>query len=114
MSRFVMVRALSLVSAVNVLAQLGTVQTERIAESAQVLQEIPRVPERDIPQELWNRAACVMVVPSIKKAAFVFGGEYGRGLMSCRHAGAFSAPVFMAVGKGSWGLQIGAQTIDLV
>jgi lipid-binding SYLF domain-containing protein len=56
----------------------------------------------------------VLVVPSLKKAAFIIGGEYGRGLMSCRHAGQWSAPVFMQVGKGSWGLQIGAQSIDLV
>jgi SH3 domain-containing YSC84-like protein 1 len=55
-----------------------------------------------------------MVVPSLKKAAFVFGGEYGKGLMSCRHNDTWSAPVFMHVGKGSWGLQIGAQSIDLV
>jgi lipid-binding SYLF domain-containing protein len=56
----------------------------------------------------------VIVVLSLKKAAFVFGGEYGSGLMSCRHNAQWSAPVFMQVGKGSWGLQIGAQSIDLV
>ena len=53
-------------------------------------------------------------MPGLKKAAFVVGGEYGKGLMSCRHDGAWSAPVFMQIGKGSWGLQIGAQSIDLV
>jgi lipid-binding SYLF domain-containing protein len=56
----------------------------------------------------------VIVVPSLKKAAFVFGGEYGKGLMSCKHDGQWGAPIFMQVGKGSWGLQIGAQSIDLV
>jgi lipid-binding SYLF domain-containing protein len=55
-----------------------------------------------------------MVIPSLKKAAFVFGGEYGKGLMSCRHGNEWSAPLFMRLEKGSWGLQIGAQTIDLV
>ena len=49
-----------------------------------------------------------------KKAAFIIGGEYGKGLMSCRRNGAWSPPVFMRLGKGSWGLQFGAQTIDLV
>jgi len=93
---------------------LGSAQTKRIQDAAQVLKEIHAVPDKDIPQELWDRAACVMVVPSIKKAAFVFGGEYGKGLMSCRHAGEWSAPVFMDLGKGSWGLQVGAQSIDLV
>src|SRR5262245_7982480 len=92
----------------SVIAQVGSAESKRIAEAAQVLKEIHRGPDRDIPQDLWNRAACVSVVPSIKKAAFVFGGEYGKGLMSCRHDGVWSAPAFMAVGKGSWGLQIGA------
>ena len=79
-----------------------------------MLSEIHGVPDKDIPQDLWDRAACVIVVPSLKKAAFIVGGEYGKGLMSCRHMGAWSAPIFMQVGKGSWGLQIGAQSIDLV
>ena len=79
-----------------------------------VLREIHAVPDKDVPQELWDKAECVIVVPGLKKAAFVIGGEYGKGLMSCRHNGEWSAPVFMEVGKGSWGLQIGAQSIDLV
>jgi lipid-binding SYLF domain-containing protein len=72
------------------------------------------VPDKDIPQDLWDKAQCVVVVPGLKKAAFIVGGEYGKGLMSCRHEGAWTAPIFMEVGKGSWGLQIGAQSIDLV
>jgi lipid-binding SYLF domain-containing protein len=56
----------------------------------------------------------LIVVPGLKKAAFVFGGEFGKGVMSCRRNGAWSPPVFMEIGKGSWGLQIGAQSIDLV
>jgi len=96
------------------LAGISTAQAKRIQEAAQVLKEIHAVPDKDIPQELWERAACVIVVPTVKKAALVVGGEYGKGLMSCRHEGAWSAPVFMEVEKGSWGLQIGAQSIDLV
>ncbi len=95
-------------------ADLSTSEAKRIQEAAQVLKEIHAVPDKDIPQDLWNKAACVIVVPGLKKAAFIFGGEYGKGLMSCRRNGAWSAPVFMEVGKGSWGLQIGAQSIDLV
>ncbi len=87
---------------------------ERVEESATVLTEIHAAPDKDIPKELWDRATCVIVIPSVKKAAFVFGGEYGKGLMSCRKAGGWSAPVFMQLQKGSWGLQIGAQSIDLV
>jgi len=95
-------------------AQLSTRESSRVQEAAIVLKEIHTVPDRDIPQELWDRAACVIVVPGLKKAALVVGGEYGKGLMSCRHHGEWSAPIFMQVGKGSWGLQIGAQSIDLV
>src|SRR3954462_7557790 len=86
-------------------ADLSTKEAARIQEAATVLKEIHAVPDKDIPQELWDRAECVIVVPGLKKAAFVIGGEYGKGLMSCRHAGNWGAPVFMQVGKGSWGLQ---------
>ena len=95
-------------------ADLSTREADRIREAALVLNEIHGVPDKDIPQELWDRAECVIVVPGLKKAAFVIGGEYGKGLMSCRHSGQWSAPIFMQIGKGSWGLQIGAQSIDLV
>ena len=95
-------------------AELSTKATNRIRSAATILKEIHAVPDKDIPQELWDKAECVIVVPALKKAAFVFGGEYGSGLMSCRHDRQWSAPVFMQIGKGSWGLQIGAQSIDLV
>jgi len=95
-------------------AGLSKKATERIRDAATVLKEIHGAPDKDIPTDLWDKAECVIVVPSLKKAAFVFGGEFGKGLMSCRRGGAWGAPVFMEVGKGSWGLQIGAQSIDLV
>ena len=98
----------------DVSAELSRSEMSRIKEAATVLKEIHAVPDKDIPRELWDRAECVIVVPSLKKAAFIVGGEYGKGLMSCRHDGGWGAPIFMEVGKGSWGLQIGAQSIDLV
>jgi lipid-binding SYLF domain-containing protein len=94
--------------------ELSTKAKNRIRDAAAILKEIHSIPDKDIPQELWEKAECVIVVPSLKKAALVFGGEYGSGLMSCRQNSQWSAPVFMQVGKGSWGLQIGAQSIDLV
>jgi len=106
--------ALAVAAATAVSADISTRDANRIKEAAAVLNEIHSVPDKDIPKTIWDRAQCVLVVPGLKKAAFVFGGEYGAGLMSCRHDGAWSAPIFMQVGKGSWGLQIGAQSIDLV
>ena len=106
----------SLVATAGLSAAVSGKLKSRIDDAATVLAEIHKAPDKDIPQELWDRAACVIVIPSVKKAAFVFGGEYGKGLMSCRKGkgGAWSAPVFMELEKGSWGLQIGAQSIDLV
>jgi SH3 domain-containing YSC84-like protein 1 len=100
--------------ATTITADVSTSQRKRIDEAAAVLKEIHAVPDKDIPVELWNKASCVIVVPGLKKAAFVVGGEYGKGLMSCRRNGVWTAPIFMQVGKGSWGFQIGAQSIDLV
>jgi lipid-binding SYLF domain-containing protein len=111
-----MMRALVLaaVAAGAASSDLSTAEARRVEEAAMVLKEIRTAPDKNIPQDLWSKAQCVIVVPSLKKAAFVIGGEYGKGLMSCKNAGAWSAPVFMEIGKGSWGFQIGAQSIDLV
>ena len=106
--------ALALAGTVVVGARVSNQQKDRIRESAAVLSEIRGEPDKDIPQELWEKAKCVIVIPSLKKAAFVLGGEYGKGLMSCRHDAAWSAPVFMELEKGSWGFQIGGESIDLV
>lgn len=95
-------------------AAVSSKEERRIAESAAVLGELRAIPDKDVPQGLWDKSRCVIVIPSLKKAALVFGGEYGAGLMSCRQGGDWSAPIFMQLGKGSWGLQIGAQSTDLV
>jgi SH3 domain-containing YSC84-like protein 1 len=95
-------------------ADISQKSADRIKEAATALREIHAVPDKDIPQELWEKAACVIVIPNLKKAAFIIGGEFGKGLLSCRHNGAWSAPIFMEMQKGSWGLQIGAESVDLV
>jgi lipid-binding SYLF domain-containing protein len=105
---------LSMAASAGFAAGLSDKLKSRIDDAAAVLIELHTAPDKDVPQELWDRAACVIVIPSVKKAAFVFGGEYGKGLMSCHRGGAWSAPVFMELQKGSWGLQIGAQSIDLI
>jgi lipid-binding SYLF domain-containing protein len=89
-------------------------EVKRLNEAGSILTELRNTPEKGIPEDLWNKAECVIVIPSMKKAAFVIGGEYGSGVMSCRSQGAWSSPVFMQLTKGSWGLQIGAESTDLV
>src|SRR5262249_43330105 len=89
-------------------------EVKRLADAGAILSELRNAPDKGIPEELWSNAECVMVIPSMKKAAFVVGGEYGSGVMSCRTKNDWSAPVFMQLAKGSWGLQIGAEATDLV
>jgi len=114
MRRIVLIMSLATIAIAPLYAALSTAETRRIQDAATVLTEISSVPEKGIPQDLWSKAACVMVIPGLKKAAFVIGGEYGKGLMSCRKGSEWGAPLFMRLEKGSWGLQIGAQSIDLV
>jgi SH3 domain-containing YSC84-like protein 1 len=99
--------------ATSVFAALSSDEVKRLNDAATILTELRNSPDKGIPEELWTKAECVIVIPSMKKAAFVVGGEYGSGVMSCR-AKDWTAPVFMQLAKGSWGLQIGAQETDLV
>lgn len=98
----------------NVNAASDRTLTKRIAAAADVLDQLRGTPDQDIPKDLWEKAACVAVIPSLKKAAFIFGGEYGKGLVSCRTAGEWGSPAFVLLEKGSWGFQIGGETVDLV
>jgi len=90
---------------------------DRLANSGTVLKEILDVPD-DIPHDLLDKADCVVVFPSVLKAAFIVGGSYGRGAMSCRRGGTFrgswGAPTMMALEGGSFGLQIGGEATDFV
>lgn len=88
---------------------------ERLGNAAKVLDEIMSAPDKGVPQEVLDNAKCIAVVPHMIKGALIFGGKHGRGVATCRTAnGGWSAPAFISVGGGSWGLQIGAQDIDLV
>jgi SH3 domain-containing YSC84-like protein 1 len=92
-------------------------ETERLENCGLVLKEILDIPD-DIPQDLLDKAECVIVYPSVLKAAFVIGGSYGRGAMTCRtgehFTGPWSAPTMMALEGGSVGFQIGGQATDFV
>jgi SH3 domain-containing YSC84-like protein 1 len=91
--------------------------TERIQAAATVMKEILGMPE-GIPKDLLNKAECIVIYPSVKKAAFIVGGSYGRGVITCRRgqdfSGAWSAPAMFALEGGSFGFQIGAQETDFV
>ena len=92
-------------------------ETDRLENCGQVLKEILDIPD-DIPQDLLDKSVCVIVYPSVLKAAFVLGGSYGRGAMTCRtgehFTGPWSAPTMMALEGGSIGFQIGGQATDFV
>ncbi len=92
-------------------------EVDRLNEAAVVLKEILGMPE-GIPKDLLNKAVCVVVYPSVKKAAFIVGGSYGRGVITCRggkeFGGPWSAPAMFALEGGSFGFQIGAQATDFV
>jgi len=86
----------------------------RIDRSTQVFKEIMDTPDKAIPNKLLDSAKCIAIVPGDKKFAFVFGGNYGRGVATCRTAKGWSAPMFVAVEGGSVGYQIGGSSTDIV
>lgn len=89
----------------------------RLENSGKVLKEILDIPD-NIPQELLDKAECVIVLPSVVKVAFIFSGNYGRGAMTCRtgehYTGPWSAPAMMRLEGGGFGLQLGGQATDFV
>jgi SH3 domain-containing YSC84-like protein 1 len=87
---------------------------DRMDRSVNVLHAIMSTPDKGIPEEVLNGAKCVLVVPDLIKGGFVFGGKHGRGVATCRTPEGWSAPAFVSVGGGSWGLQIGIEDVDLV
>jgi lipid-binding SYLF domain-containing protein len=86
----------------------------RLRASADVFREVTSAPDRGIPRDLLERAQCVVIVPGLKKAAFIVGGDYGRGYALCRHAGGWTGPAAIKFGGGSFGAQIGAESTDVV
>jgi lipid-binding SYLF domain-containing protein len=104
--------------ATSAFADLSKEEVKRLSEAGAILNELRNSPDKGVPEDLWSKSECIVVIPSIKKAAFGVGGEYGSGVMSCRigHEGTsqWSGPVFMQLAKGSFGLQIGGEEVDLV
>ena len=86
----------------------------RLNDATEVFSDIMKTPDRGIPQDLLEKASCVVIVPGLKKGAFVVGGEYGKGFITCRSGRAWSAPGAVRVEGGSVGFQIGGSETDVV
>ncbi len=91
-------------------------EAKRLAATSTVMSEIMNTPDKGIPDELLDSAECVIIVPALKKGAFVFGAKYGKGFSFCRHASGagWSAPAGVIVEGGSFGFQIGGSETDVV
>ena len=99
--------------ATSVMASAETYQ-QRLADSTTVLHEMSQASDKGIPQDLLQKAQCVVVVPGLKKVAFVGGGKYGRGYASCLTKKGWSGPAAVRIEGGSFGLQLGASSTDVI
>jgi lipid-binding SYLF domain-containing protein len=95
-------------------AEVSSDETNRLNAAATAVRELRAAPDKGVPEDLFKRAECVAVIPGLKKAAFLIGGEYGKGVVSCRTGQMWSPPAFLVIEKGSAGLQIGGEQTDLV
>jgi lipid-binding SYLF domain-containing protein len=87
----------------------------RLQDAAAVVDEMMGMPDKGVPHDLLHKAQCIAIIPGLKKAAFVVGGQYGRGFASCRKPGAgWGPPAAMRMEGGSFGLQLGAQSTDII
>jgi len=87
---------------------------QRLENSRIIINEVMKTPDEGVPSAIMKQATCVAVVPGLKKGAFVIGGQYGQGVVTCRTGHGWSAPAFIRMAGGSFGLQIGGQETDLV
>jgi lipid-binding SYLF domain-containing protein len=105
----------TLVSAGALLAQEATTPDSRLKNATEVITDMTGMPDKGIPQDTLDKAQCVVVVPGLKKAAIGIGGQYGRGFETCRKAsGGWGAPAAVKMEGGSVGLQLGAQSTDVI
>ena len=111
-----LIQTLCVVISLNAVAFAADMQklVDRINAAHAVLHELMDTPDKGIPDDIAAKATCVAVIPSLKKGAFVVGGDYGQGVLSCRTAHGWSAPVFIQITGASFGLQVGGQATDLV
>jgi lipid-binding SYLF domain-containing protein len=108
---------MSLIGLIGTFAWAGSAREDSVARlqsSVEVLHAVMAAPDKGIPEEVLTSAKCILVVPNLIKGGFIFGGKHGRGVASCRTSDGWSAPAFVSIGGGSWGLQIGVEGVDLV
>lgn len=96
------------------LMALDKAPAKRLAEAATVFSEVMATPDKGIPQDLLDKAHCIVIVPSLKTAAFIVGGKFGKGYLSCRNKAGWSAPAAVRIEGGSVGFQIGGSETDLI
>ena len=87
---------------------------ERLEKAGTILNQITNAPDKGIPQDILAHSECIGVIPTMMKAGFGFGGEYGQGVVTCRTTRGWSAPAFYRLGGGTFGLQIGGEAVDVV
>jgi SH3 domain-containing YSC84-like protein 1 len=117
MKKEISVLLISFMGMVGTYAWAGSVREDslnRLKLSTDVLEAIMAAPDNGIPEEVLDSAKCLIVVPNLIKGGFIFGGKHGRGIATCRTSNGWSAPGFVSVSGGSWGLQIGVEGVDLV
>jgi len=114
LKRLIIVFAVALLCAPILFASNRDDDIDRAQAAGRVFTEIMQAPDGGIPHDLLQKAKCIVIIPGDVKFAFIFGGNYGRGVATCRTAHGWSAPLFIALGGGSVGYQIGGSSTDLV
>jgi SH3 domain-containing YSC84-like protein 1 len=114
LKRLLIVTSLVLLVTVTAVASDRGDDVSRTRKAAQVFKEIMDAPDQGIPQDLLESAKCIAIIPGEVKFAFIFGGNFGRGVATCRTGSGWSAPMFVAIDGGSVGYQIGGSSTDLV
>ena len=112
LKRLLIVATLALLVSLPSFASDREDDVNRTHKAAQVFKEIMNAPDQGIPQDLLESAKCIAIIPGEVKLAFILGGNYGRGLATCRTEHGWSAPMFVAIDGGSVGYQIGGSSTD--
>jgi len=117
MKKTISLLLMSLMGLVGTYAWAGSAREDtenRLQSSVEIVHAIMSTPDKGIPEEVLSGSKCILVIPHLIKGGFIFGAKHGRGVATCRTADGWSAPAFVSVGGGSWGLQIGVEGVDLI